>query len=97
MYICRDLLDSDVEDDIGTDFASDIEISEPEIASMYVYFSIVQIHLQTMFIVCTLQKLAILSTVAASVLNQWCAEGIGHNMCSIICALYARCFDDSAG
>ena len=26
MYICRDLLDSDV-DDIGTDFASDIEIS----------------------------------------------------------------------
>ena len=57
MYIRRDLLDSDV-DNIGTDFASDIEISEPKIASMYVYFSIVQIHLQTMFIVivCTLQN-----------------------------------------
>ena len=42
MCLCRDLLDSDVDDDIGADFASDIEISEPKIASMYVCFSIVQ-------------------------------------------------------
>ena len=98
MYIHRDLL-TDVEDDIGTDFASDIEISEPDIASMYVYFSIVQINLQTMFIVCTVQKLAILYLYYSSCLclKSVVCRGDWSQFCSIICASYARCFDDSAG